>query len=106
MKKIVIRKSDNELKDYRQYLLSGILSAEQLLNHANEIVWREEIYSVISSMVEKHFSKGKWNFIYNKDNTLVYLYQLWLKCDCSFTDELADIILDEMNYDMEVQSHE
>ncbi|MDF2950705.1 MAG: hypothetical protein K0S18_288 [Anaerocolumna sp.] len=106
MKKIVLRKLDKELKDYRLYLLSVIISAEQLLNHAYEFVWKEEIYSAISSMDEKRFLKGKWNFLYNKDNTLEYLYQLWMKCDCRFTDELADIILDEVNYDMEVQSHE
>lgn len=106
MKKIVLRKLDKELKDYRLYLLTAIISAEQLLNHANEVVWKEEIYSAISSMDEERFSKGKWRFLYNKDNILDYLYQLWMKCDCSFTDELADIILDEVNYDVEVQSHE
>jgi len=105
-KKIVLIKLDKELKDYRLYLLSVILSAEQLLNHAYEIVWKEVIYSAISSMDEKRFSEGKWSFLFNKDNTIDYLYQLWMRCDCRFTEELADIFMDEVNYDMEVQSHE
>lgn len=65
MKKNVLRKLNKEIKDYRLYLLSLLISAEQLLNQAYEIVWKEEIYSAISSMDEERFSKGKWSFLYN-----------------------------------------
>lgn len=104
MKAKVLKQMQQENREYREYLVSGALTVEQIVDGAYEITMKQFILDAMETLAqEDRLQDAVWSWLEQQENVLDYLYSLWMNCDISFIPELADVMLDELNYDKEVQ---
>ena len=107
MKEKVIKRLEEEMLVYRRYLVSGVMTAEQLVEEAYEIALRQFIMEAIERLAEENRLSDELCCWLNKKEVLLdYLYSLWMDCDISFIPELAEVLYNEVLHDREVHSNE
>lgn len=107
MKEKVVKRLDEEMLAYRRYLVSGVMSAEQLVEEAYGIALRQFIVEAMECLAEENrLSDELCNWLNAKENVLDYLYSLWMDCDISFIPELAEVLYNEVSHDREVHRNE
>ena len=107
MKENLIKRLEEEMLAYRRYIVSGVMTAEQLVEEAYEIALRQFIMEAIERLAEENRLSDELCCWLNKKEVLLdYLYSLWMDCDISFIPELAEVLYNEVLHDREVHSNE
>ena len=107
MKEKVVKRLDEEMLAYRRYLVSGVMTAEQLVEEAYGIALRQFIMEAMEQLAEENrLSDELCNWLNEKECVLDYLYSLWMDCDISFISELAEVLYNEVLHDREVHRNE
>lgn len=107
MKEKVVKRLNEEMLAYRRYLVSGVISAEQLIEEAYGIALRQFIMEAMEQLAEENrLSDELCNWLNEKECVLDYLYSLWMDCDISFIPELAEVLYNEVSHDREVHRNE
>ena len=107
MKEKVVKRLNEEMLAYRRYLVSGVMTAEQLVEEAYGIALRQFIVEAMKQMAEDNrLSDELCNWLNEKECVLDYLYSLWMDCDISFIPELAEVLYNEVLHDREVHRNE
>ena len=107
MKEKVVKRLNEEMLAYRRYLVSGVMTAEQLVEEAYGIALRQFIVEAMEQMAEENrLSDELCNWLNEKECVLDYLYSLWMDCDISFISELAEVLYNEVLHDREVHRNE
>ena len=107
MKEKVVKRLNEEMLAYRRYLVSGVMTAEQLVEEAYGIALRQFIVEAMEQMAEENrLSDELCNWMSEKECVLDYLYSLWMDCDISFIPELAEVLYNEVLHDREVHRNE
>ena len=107
MKEKVVKRLNEEMLAYRRYLVSGVMTAEQLVEEAYGIALRQFIVEAMEQMAEENrLSDELCNWLNEKECVLDYLYSLWMDCDISFIPELAEVLYNEVLHDREVHRNE
>lgn len=107
MKEKVVKRLSEEMLAYRRYLVSGVMTAEQLVEEAYGIALRQFITEAMELLAEENRLSDKLcNWLNEKENVLDYLYALWMDCDTSFIPELAEVLYNEVSHDREVHRNE
>lgn len=106
MKGNVLKRMKQEVKDYREYLVSGKLAAGQVVEEAYQLVVKQGLYYVFANHDCSRLSAEGWSWLNQKENVVDYLYSLWMGNDMDLTEEFAEIICNELNLDMEVDTNE
>lgn len=107
MKEKVVKRLNEEMLAYRRYLVSGVMTAEQLVEEAYGIALRQFIVEAMECLAEENrLSDELCNWLSEKECVLDYLYSLWMDCDISFIPELAEVLYNEVSHDREVHRNE
>ena len=107
MKEKVVKRLNEEMLAYRRYLVSGVMTAEQLVEEAYGIALRQFIMEAIERLAEDNrLTDDLWHWLNEKENVLDYLYALWMDCDTSLIPELAEVLSNEVSHDREVHRNE
>ena len=107
MKEKVVKRLNEEMLAYRRYLVSGVMTAEQLVEEAYGIALRQFIMEAIERLAEDNrLTDDLWHWLNEKENVLDYLYALWMDCDTSLIPELAEVLSNEVSHDREVYRNE
>ena len=107
MKDKVVKRLNEEMLAYRRYLVSGVMTAEQLVEEAYGIALRQFIMEAIERLAEDNrLTDDLWHWLNEKENVLDYLYALWMDCDISLIPELAEVLYNEVSHDREVHRNE
>lgn len=88
-----------EFKALKNILLSDMQSKEELLNRAYEFAWKESILEAMNSLDEAKLIPICWDSLCNMKYPLDHLYRLWMKSDCSFQDELEEIMITGLTHE-------
>lgn len=107
MKEKVVKRLNEEMLAYRRYLVSGVMTAEQLVEEAYGIALRQFIVEAMECLAEDNrLTDDLWSWLDGKENVLDYLYALWMHCDISLIPELAEVLYNEVSHDREVHRNE
>ena len=107
MKEKVVKRLNEEMLACRRYLVSGVMTVEQLVEEAYGIALRQFIVEAMEQMAEENrLSDELCNWLSEKECVLDYLYSLWMDCDISFIPELAEVLYNEVSHDREVHRNE
>ena len=107
MKKEVLNRVRKEMRDYREYLVTGQFTALQLYEKAYQIVVKQEIVDAVERMWEEDIlSDEVWSWLHGKDEILEYIYQLLANSEISLQDEFIELVRKEVMYDQEVHKNE
>lgn len=106
MRDKVLKRMEQEMKDYREYLVSGKLAAGQIVEEAYQLVVKQGLYCVFANQDCSSLSAKEWGWLNQQENVVDYLYSLWMGSGTDLTEELAGIIRSELNHDMEVHTNE
>lgn len=78
MKEKIVKRMEHELNEYREYLVSGKLTAQKILEEAYQLVIKQELYYIFENHNCSRLSEEEWNWMNQQDNILDYLYDLWM----------------------------
>ncbi len=106
MRDNVLKRMEQEVKGYREYLVSGKLAAGQIVEEACQLVVKQGLYDVFANHNNGRLSAEEWDWLNQQEHIVDYLYSLWMGNDMDLTEEFAEIIYNELNLDMEVHTHE
>lgn len=107
MKNTVIKRLKEELRSYREHLVTGQFTALQLWGEAYQIVLKIEIVDAMERFGEENtLPEQLWNWMGSKDEILEYLYQLMVYSEHSFATELMEVLRVEVEHDREVHQNE
>lgn len=104
MKDNVLKRMEQEVKEYREHLVSGEMTAEQIVEQSYQLVVKQGLYYVFANHNAEKVSYDEWNWLNTQEHIIDYLYQLWMSNDVDLVEEFAEIIHNEVNLDMEVHS--
>lgn len=106
MRDNVLKRMEQEVTDYREYLVSEKLTAEQIMEEAYQLVVKQGLYEVFANHNNGRLSAEAWSWLNQQEHIVDYLYSLWMGNDTDLTEEFAEIIYSEINLDMEVHTNE
>lgn len=106
MRDNVLKRMEQEVTDYREYLMSEKLTAAQIVEEAYQLVVKQGLYEVFANHNNDRLSAEAWSWLNQQENIVDYLYSLWMDNDMDLAEEFAGIILTELNLDMEVHTNE
>ncbi len=106
MRDIVLKRMEQELTEYREYLVSGELNANQIVEQSYQFVVKRGFYYVFANQQVNKLSVEEWRWLNGREHILDYLYELWMNNDTDLTEEFAEIIHNELCIDMEVHLNE
>ena len=106
MKEMVLKRMEQELNKYREYLVSGELTEQKMLEEAYQLVVKQGLYYIFENHNGSRLSVAEWNWMNQQENILDYLYDLWMHNDTDLTEEFAEIIHTEIVYDMEEHAND
>ena len=106
MKDKVLKRMKQEITDYRKALVSGRMTAEQIVEQSYQFVVKQGLYTIFSHCNANKLSTDEWSWLASQEDVLNYLYELWMNNDTDLIEEFAEIIHHEMNRDMEVHTNE
>ena len=106
MRENVLKRMEQEVKDYREYLVSEKLTAAQVVEEAYQLVVKQGLYYVFANHNYGKLSPDEWSWLNQQEHIVDYLYSLWMGNDMDLAEEFAGIIHNELNLDMEVHTNE
>lgn len=106
MRATVLKRMEQEVKGYRQHLVSGRMTAEQIVEQSYQFVVKQGLYYVFANYNAGKLSEDEWSWLSSQEHIVDYLYELWMGNDTDLTEEFAEIILNEVNLDMEEHGNE
>ncbi len=107
MRENVLKRMEQEVKDYREYLASSEkLTAAQIVEEAYQLVMKQGLYYVFVNHNYGKLSPEEWSWLNQQEHIVDYLYSLWMGNDMDLAEEFAEIIHNELNLDMEVHTYE
>lgn len=106
MKDTVLKRMEQEVIGYRQGLVSGRMTAEQIVEQSYQFVVKQGLYCVFANLSADRLSADEWDMLGKKENITGYLYDLWMHSDADLTEEFAELICYEVNLAMEVRKNE
>lgn len=106
MKDKVLKRMKQEITDYRSELVSGKMTAEQIVEQSYQFVVKQGLYLIFSNCNANKLSIDIWNWLDSQEHVLNYLYELWMHNDTDLTEEFAQIIQNELFHEMEVHGVE
>ena len=106
MKDMVLKRMQQEVIGYRQELVSGTMTAEQIVEQSYQFVVKQGLYYVFVNLSMGRLSVDEWDMLGEKENITGYLYDLWMHSDADLNEEFVEIICNEVNHDMEVRRNE
>lgn len=106
MKQTVLKQMEQELNEYRELLVSGKFTAEEIVEQSYQFVVKQSLYYIFENHNTSKLSADEWKWLHSQEHILDYLYQLWMNNDSDLTEEFALIIHNELNLDMEVHKNE
>ena len=106
MRENVIKRMEQEVKDYREYLASEKLTAAQIVEEAYQLVVKQGLYYVFANYNYSRLSPEEWGWLNQQEHIVDYLYSLWMGNDMDLAEEFAEIIHNELNLDREVHTNE
>lgn len=106
MRDNVLKRMEQEVKDYREYLVSEKLTAAQVVEEAYQLVVKQGLYYVFANHNYGRLSPEEWSWLNQQEHIVDYLYSLWMGNDMDLAEEFAGIIHNELNLDMEVHTNE
>ena len=106
MKEVALKRMEQELREYREYLASGKLTTQRMLEEAYQLVVKQGLYYIFENHNCSRLSVAEWNWMNQQEHILDYLYGLWMHNDTDLTEEFAEIIHTEIIYDMEEHANE
>lgn len=106
MRENVLKRMEQEVKDYREYLASEKLTAAQIVEEAYQLVVKQGLYYVFANYNYSRLSPEEWSWLNQQEHIVDYLYSLWMDNDMDLVEEFAEIIHNELNLDMEVHTNE
>lgn len=106
MRDNVLKRMEQEVKDYREYLVSEKLTAAQIVEEAYQLVVKQGLYYVFANHNYGKLSPEEWSWLNQQEHIVDYLYSLWMGNDMDLAEEFAEIIHNELNLDMEVHTNE
>lgn len=106
MRATVLKRMEQEVKEYRQQLVSGRMTAEQIVEQSYQLVVKQGLYYVFANHNAGKLSEDEWSWINCQEHIVDYLYELWMGNDTDLTEEFAEIIYKEVNLDMEEHTNE
>ena len=105
MRENVLKRMEQEVKDYREYLVSEKLTAAQIVEEAYQLVVKQGLYYVFANHNYGKLSPEEWSWLNQQEHIVDYLYSLWMGNDMDLAEEFAGIIHNELNLDMEVHTN-
>ena len=105
MRDNVLKRMEQEVKDYREYLVSEKLTAAQIVEEAYQLVVKQGLYYVFANHNYGRLSPEEWSWLNQQEHIVDYLYSLWMGNDMDLAEEFAEIIHNELNLDMEVHTN-
>ena len=105
MRENVLKRMEQEVKDYREYLVSEKLTAAQVVEEAYQLVVKQGLYYVFANHNYGKLSPEEWSWLNQQEHIVDYLYSLWMGNDMDLAEEFAGIIHNELNLDMEVHTN-
>ena len=105
MRDNVLKRMEQEVKDYREYLVSEKLTAAQVVEEAYQLVVKQGLYYVFANHNYGRLSPEEWSWLNQQEHIVDYLYSLWMGNDMDLAEEFAEIIHNELNLDMEVHTN-
>ena len=105
MRENVLKRMEQEVKDYREYLVSEKLTAAQVVEEAYQLVVKQGLYYVFANHNYGRLSPEEWSWLNQQEHIVDYLYSLWMGNDMDLAEEFAEIIHNELNLDMEVHTN-
>ena len=106
MRENALKRMEQEVKDYREYLASEKLTAAQIVEEAYQLVVKQGLYYVFANYNYSRLSPEEWSWLNQQEHIVDYLYSLWMDNDMDLVEEFAEIIHNELNLDMEVHTNE
>ena len=106
MRERVLKRMEEEVNRYRLELVSGRMTAEQIVQQSYQFTIKQGLYYVFANHNAEKLSDAEWSWLDAQKDITDYLYALWMDNDTDLTDEFAEMIHYEMNLDMEVQINE
>lgn len=106
MRDNVLKRMEQEVKDYREYLVSEKLTVARIVEEAYQFVVKQGLYYVFANHNYGKLSPEEWSWLNQQEHIVDYLYSLWMDNDMDLAEEFAEIIHNELNLDMEVHSYE
>ena len=106
MRENVLKRMEQEVTDYRKYLVSEKLTAAQVVEEAYQLVVKQGLYYVFANHNYGRLSPEEWSWLNQQEHIVDYLYSLWMGNDMDLAEEFAEIIHNELNLDMEVHTNE
>lgn len=106
MRENVLKRMEQEVKDYREYLASEKLTAAQIVEEAYQLVVKQGLYYVFANYNYSRLSPEEWSWLNQQEHIVDYLYSLWMGNDMDLAEEFAEIIHNELNLDREVHTNE
>ena len=74
MKDKVLKQMEQELTDYRNELVSGMMTAEQIVEQSYQFVVKQGLYTIFSNQNVNKLSADVWNWLVSQEHILNYLY--------------------------------
>lgn len=105
MRDNVLKRMEQEVKDYREYLVSEKLTAARIVEEAYQLVVKQGLYYVFANHNYGRLSPEEWSWLNQQEHIVDYLYSLWMGNDMDLAEEFAEIIHNELNLDMEVHTN-
>ena len=106
MRENVLKRMEQEVKNYREHLTSEELTAAQIVEEAYQLVVKQGLYYVFANYNYSRLSPEEWSWLNQQEHIVDYLYSLWMGNDMDLAEEFAEIIHNELNLDMEVHTNE
>ena len=106
MREKVLYRMEQEIKDYRGQLVSGAMTAGEIVEQAYQLVIKQGLFQVFEDYRLTKLSMEEWVWLDGQENILNYLYELWIHADVDLTEEFAELILGEVDRDREVHGNE
>lgn len=106
MREIVIKRMKQEIDAYREYLVSGRVTASEIVEQAYQLVVKQGLFYVFASHNTEKVSEDIWECLCRQEHIINYLFEVWMSIDVDLSDEFAEIILNELKRSMEVHKDE
>ena len=106
MRENVLKRMEQEVKEYREHLVSEKLTAAQIVEEAYQLVVKQGLYYVFANYNYSRLSPEEWSWLNQQEHIVDYLYSLWMGNDMDLAEEFAEIIHNELNLDREVHTNE
>lgn len=102
MRQTVLKRMEQELKGYREYLIAGKLTPEQILDESYQFLVEQKIHCIFKNDNYSRLASKEWDWLSKQKQPLNYLFRLWMENDVDLTEEFAEILHNELASDMEV----